>query len=342
MRLVRRRGQSPRRALAYRVTSGRSSAGGLRSRAGRGGAGRVERRVPAAAARGQPGSVLEAGRTPGESGVPGAAPLSGPGLRAPGRAFGSVAGTAGACGAALERRVGPGSCCARGGDEPGGRGARAGPEPRSLPPCPPPAWPGARGWPGEARGSAWARPPERLVLSVRPLAYLGPSGGGGRRAPALGGRGERVGGRNRRRTAGGAGESAPGERVNKHGVYRPPAGRARAREGPRGDGAHHLSALGLAFGEDPALQMVGLGPGHRGFRPQLSGQEWESNSTWCPGGCEEGGMEVALNGQTGFLTLSTSFSLRILPRVCFPVFPKPCSQQSGQALFFSAEGLEEV
>ena len=180
------------------------------------------------------------------------------------------------------------------------------------------------------------------MLSVRPLAYLGPSGGGGRRAPALGGRGERVGGRDRRRTAGGAGESAPGERVNKHGVYRPPAGRASAREGPRGDGAHHLSALGLAFGEDPALQMVGLGPGHRGFRPQLSGQEWESNSTWCPGGCEEGGMEVALNGQTGFLTLSTSFSLRILPRVCFPVFPKPCSQQSGQALFFSAEGLEEV
>lgn len=127
-------------------------------RAGRGGSGRVERPVPAAAARGQPGSVPEAGRTPGESGDPGAAHLSGPGLRAPGRAFGSVAGTAGARGAALERRVGPGSCCARGGDEPGGCGARAGPEPRSLPPCPPPAWPGVRGWSREARGSAWAGP----------------------------------------------------------------------------------------------------------------------------------------------------------------------------------------
>lgn len=100
--------------------------------------------------------------------------------------------------------------------------------------------------------------------------------------------------------------------------------------GPRGRGRRALpSAPRLACGEDPTLQTqgagtwLGLGPGRLGFRPWLGDQEWDSDGTWCPGGCEEGGTEVAFPGQAGFLTLRASFLLSVLPRVGFPVLLKP-------------------
>lgn len=53
--------------------------------------------------------------------------------------------------------------------------------------------------------------------------------------------------------------SKPGERVNKCGVYRAPA-KARTC------GGRDLGALGLALGEDPTFQAIGVGRGG-GLRP---------------------------------------------------------------------------
>lgn len=72
------------------------------------------------------------------------------------------------------------------------------------------------------------------------------------------GSGRRQGGRRRSRTPGGAGVSVPRERVNKCGVYRAPTGaRTCDRRGP----AARVAPLPvrLAWGEDPALQMIGEG-----------------------------------------------------------------------------------
>lgn len=139
---------------------------------GRGGAEWDPGRLPAAAARGQPGSAPEAGRTRGKSGSRGAAPLSGPGLGAPGRVCVSVAGTAGTRGAAPERQAGPGSCGAR---ARGARRARAALLP-TLPPACLARSPGlVSSGSGQCLGLGPARSPERLVLGHLPTACLGPS-----------------------------------------------------------------------------------------------------------------------------------------------------------------------
>ena len=51
-------------------------------------------------------------------------------------------------------------------------------------------------------------------------------------------------------------------------------------------------------------------------------------------GAQEGGMEVAVPGQTRFLTLRT-FQPENPVQGFFLVSPKPCSQQSGPPLIFS-------
>ena len=61
-------------------------------------------------------------------------------------------------------------------------------------------------------------------------------------------------------------------------------------------------------------------------------------------GAQEGGMEVAVTGQTRFLTLRT-FQPENPVQGFFPVSPKPFSQQSGPPLIFSGlrfEGSVEI
>lgn len=177
------------------------------------------------------------------------------------------------------------------------------------------------------------------MLSVRPLACLGPSGVGGVVRPRWGAAGSEWAAE-----SGGGLRAALGRALRASAstsavfTHHPRGAHVRGR-GPAGTARPPLSALGLAFDEDPTLQMVGLGPGRRGFRPQLGGQEWESNSTWCRGGCEEGGMEVALTGQAGFLSLSTSFQPENPAPGWFSSLPKTLLPAVGPSSVFLSRGF---
>lgn len=143
---------------------------------------------------------------------------------------------------------------------------------------PPPRPPRASREPGagaERPGAAPGPGPRNFAFRARPAACWGLAGELGC-ARSRGAAGARQG---RLQTAGGAGASIPGERVNKCRVYRAPSGArtcgsrglgvAAAGEPARGAARHCPAALRPALGEDPTPQMPGLGhhggPGPRTF-----------------------------------------------------------------------------